>query len=125
MLKNAIRLLYHIVQDTDWDSLSNRKGEKTINDLTGSIRLALEAVGTASDAIAEAVRFVSPENLAGIVRWRADKDCDLHLYDDALLELVPGGLRYNSAFTLQRPPTLRPDLLPNASELKRLLNLAG
>lgn len=115
----------NIIQETDWSNIGNRKGAKVINDLTGSIGTALKAIDVSREAVGEARRFLSRENLAGIVRWRADKDCELHLDDDALFELVPDGLKYSSEFVLVRPSALQNDVLPDASELKRLLNLAG
>jgi hypothetical protein len=125
-LKQALPYLYrakHAILDTDWDSTGNAKAAKLIGSIETEIRFALRAITLSSAALNKAYDFLSPENVAGMVRWSSDGDCDL-LLEDAFIERLSNGFRFQSkrnVLELSRPPTLVKGLLPNLDELRRFL----
>jgi hypothetical protein len=90
-----------------------------------NIQSAIRAISASSSAIDKACDFLSPENIAGMVRWSSDPDCDFVL-EEAALRRVAYGLDFQSQqgiFELRRPTTLVRGLLPDADELQRILDL--
>ena len=114
------------IETTDWDTLSNARAAKVIANIEANIHTAARIVTSLSAAIGSAYDFLSAENVAGIARWSADHDCELHL-ENAAIKIIGSGLRFeiegHPSFELKRPASLTRGLLPDLTELERLLDI--
>ena len=128
-LKQALLPLYrakHLILETQWEAISNARAAKAISSIQVDLQAAIRAISLSSSTIEQACDFLSPENIAGMVRWSSDPDCDLVLEDVSLTRLQDG-FQFRSpkgVFEFRRPSRLMRGMLPDTDELRRTLDLS-
>ena len=91
---NRIILLNDRIRRIEWETIGDLSFTREANHIEKGCRSIIADVATAIAHLRSVRTFFSAPNVAGIVRWASDHDCELCLYGGEY-DVVPAGICYS------------------------------